>query len=164
MQLGIVSDTHGSVHNTLQAVTLLEQYDIVAVLHCGDIVSASIVPLFAEWPTHFVFGNCDADTADLRLAIEEAGQFCHGRFGSLELDGRNIAFLHSDDAARFHSIIASGEYDLVCYGHTHRHEFHHEGKTLVLNPGALYRASPHSFAVVDLQSMEVTHVPLPALD
>jgi len=163
MRLGVVSDTHGSVRNTLQAVTLLEQYDVSAVLHCGDIVSAGIVPLFTEWPTHFVFGNCDSETADLRLAMEEAGQFCHGRFGSLDLDGKRVAFLHGDDAERLRETIALGKYDLVCYGHTHRHEFHHEGDTLVLNPGALYRASPHSFAVVDLATMAVTHVPLGAL-
>ncbi|WP_437228343.1 metallophosphoesterase [Planctomicrobium sp. SH661] len=160
MNIGVVSDTHGSIPNTLQAVTLLSRYDVSAVLHCGDIVSAGIVPLFAEWPTHFVFGNCDSETRSLRVAIEEAGQTCHGRFGELELDGRKIALIHSDDASLFQQTIASQEYDLVCYGHTHRYEHHQEGKTLVLNPGALYRANPHSFAVVNLKTMKVTHVPL----
>ena len=34
------------------------------------------------------------------------------------------------------------------------------GETLVLNPGALYRANPHSIAVVELPSLEATIVPL----
>jgi predicted phosphodiesterase len=48
----------------------------------------------------------------------------------------------------------------VCYGHTHVAESHLEGRTLVLNPGALYRATPHSIATVDLQTMEATIVPV----
>jgi hypothetical protein len=30
----------------------------------------------------------------------------------------------------------------------------------VLNPGALYRANPHTIAVVDLATMEATIVPI----
>ncbi len=161
MLIGVVSDNHGSVPNTLQAVTLLGNSPVEVVIHCGDIVSASVIPYFAPWPTHFVFGNCDIDTASLRATIAEAGQTCHGRFGELELENRRIAFLHSDDHTRFQQTISSGIYDLVCYGHTHRYEHHRVGKTLVLNPGALYRANPLSFALVDLTTMEVTHVPLP---
>jgi len=164
MRIGVISDTHGSVPNIMQAVSLLEQQNVSVVLHCGDIVSAGTIPLFAEWPTHFVFGNCDIDLADLRLAIAEAGQTCHGRFGTLELDGRHIALIHSDDARRFQETIDSGLYDLVCYGHTHHYEHHRVGKTLVLNPGAVYRANPHSFAVVDLSTMQVTQVPFFAHD
>ncbi|WP_437187513.1 YfcE family phosphodiesterase [Planctomicrobium sp. SH668] len=160
MKIGVVSDTHGSIQNTLQAVTKLADYDLSAVLHCGDIVSAGIVPLFVEWPTHYVFGNCDTHTQDLRLAIQEAGHFCHGRFGELDLGGKKIAMLHGDDYSRFEETVNSGKYDLVCYGHTHRYEFHQVGPTLVLNPGALFRADPYTFAVVDLDSMQVTHVPL----
>jgi predicted phosphodiesterase len=48
----------------------------------------------------------------------------------------------------------------VCYGHTHQAEQHRVGKTLVLNPGALYRATPHSLALVDLEHLEATIVPI----
>jgi predicted phosphodiesterase len=48
----------------------------------------------------------------------------------------------------------------VCYGHTHKAEFHRVGKTLVLNPGALHRATPHSLAVVDLDTLDVVIVPV----
>ena len=53
-----------------------------------------------------------------------------------------IAFLHSDDNRLFRQTIESGQWDLVCYGHTHIAKQHREGKTLVLNPGAIYRANP----------------------
>lgn len=101
-----------------------------------------------------MFGNCDPETGELAEAIAAAGLTCHGRFGELELAGRKIAIIHSDDAQLFRATIAGGHFDLVSYGHTHEAESHHEGSTLVLNPGALYRANPHTLAVVDLKSME----------
>lgn len=161
MRIGIVSDTHGQLETTQAAVDRLKLLDVQAVLHCGDIGSLEVVPLFSSWPTHFVFGNVDHDEEELRREIETAGQTCHARFGDLQLGGRRIALLHSDDARRFHQVQRSGEYDLVCYGHTHCAEEHRDGSTLVLNPGALHRARPHSFAVVDLPLLHVEFVPLP---
>lgn len=160
MQLGIVSDTHGHVPYALEAVRMLESLDVKAVLHCGDIGSADIVGLFSPWPTHFVFGNVDYDEDDLRRAIVDAGQTCHGRFGRLELAGRKIAFLHGDDGALLRQAIASGEWDLVCHGHTHVARNSRQGETLVLNPGALYRANPHSIALVELPALEATIISL----
>ena len=161
MKIGVISDTHGHVGHAETALELLRKEHVAAVLHCGDIGSTDIIPLLADWPAHFVFGNVDHDHAELRNAIIDAGQTCHNRFGTLELEGRKLAFLHSDDGLLFRQTIRSGEYDLVCYGHTHEAEQHLVGPTLVLNPGALYRANPHSFAVVDLATMEARHINLP---
>ena len=49
---------------------------------------------------------------------------------------------------------------LVCYGHTHVAAIDRHGETLVVNPGAIYRADPHSVAVVDLPAVEATIVEL----
>jgi uncharacterized protein len=160
MRIGVISDTHGHVQNAQAAVRMLQSLEVAAVLHAGDIGSAAIPPLLAAWPTHFVFGNCDPDEGLLRASIEQAGLTCHGRFGDLVLAGRRLALIHSDDARLFRQVCTSGDYDLVCYGHTHSAEQHHEGKTLVLNPGALYRANPHSIAIVELGPLEATIVPL----
>ena len=160
MLIGVVSDTHGHKSHTLAAIRMLESCEVELVLHCGDIGSTAIVELFQQWPTHFVFGNVDDQPEQLRAAIVSAGQTCHDRFGELELAGRRIALLHSDDGRRFREAIESSRYDLVCYGHTHHAEQHRVGNTLVLNPGALYRAQPHSLALVDLATLEVTHVSL----
>lgn len=154
MRIGVISDTHGHAENTLAAVRMLQALEVEAVLHCGDIGSIQIPRLLSEWPAHFVFGNCDHDPDQLRSAIEQAGLACHGRFGDLDLGGRRIALIHSDDAKLFRRVCTSEEYDLVCYGHTHIAEQHRQGKTLILNPGALYRANPHTIATVDLATME----------
>jgi putative phosphoesterase len=160
VRLGIVSDTHGHVELTRPAVRMFESLDVQTVLHCGDIGSIAVVELFAKWPTHFVFGNCDADTDEFAAAIHRAGQSCHGMFADLTLDGVRVALLHSHDGRRFRQTINSGEYRLVCYGHTHVAAIERRGETVVLNPGAIYRANPHSVAVVDLPAVEPTIVEL----
>jgi uncharacterized protein len=160
VRLGIVSDSHGHVELTLPAVRMLESLEVDAVLHCGDIGSMDVVRLFTQWPTHFVFGNCDEEIDRFAVAIERADQRCHGLFGSLEFDGVRVALLHSHERWRFRNAIDSGEYQLVCYGHTHVAAIDRHGDTLVVNPGALYRANPHSIAVVDLPTVEATIVAL----
>jgi putative phosphoesterase len=157
MLLGVVSDTHGQATTARAAARMLESLEVEAVVHCGDVGSSQIPALFAQWPAHFVLGNVDYEP-EIRQAVEAAGLFFHARFADLQLDGRRIAVLHSDDARRFRETIASGQYDLVCYGHTHTAEQHREEKTLVLNPGALHRAKMHTVAIVDLQTMQATIV------
>lgn len=158
--VGVVSDTHGHVENTRSAARMLEAFVVDAVIHCGDIGGPEIVRQFAAWPTHFVLGNVDHDEDELREAIERAGQTFHDRFGSLELAGRRIAFLHGDDGRRLAATIDEGTWDLVCSGHTHVAAQSLHGRTLALNPGALYRARSHTIAVVELPAVVATHVPV----
>ena len=160
MRLGIISDTHGHVEHTRPAVRMLESLDVDVVLHCGDVGSIAVVEMLAAWPAHFVFGNCDSDLANFAAAIEKLGQTCHGQFGDLEFDGVRVALLHSHDGRRFRETINGGEYRLVCYGHTHVAAMDRRGPTLVLNPGAIYRANPHSIAIVDLPAVEATIIEL----
>jgi predicted phosphodiesterase len=192
MLLAVISDTHGHVEYTRQAVSMLQSLAVDRVIHCGDIGSPDIPPLLAAWPVDYVLGNVDREVEALREAIEVIASRgresfsanpatlgkqprpkktpdpfpalvqhrLHGRFGSLELEGRKIAFLHSDDERLFRETISSGEWDLVCYGHTHKPEVHREGATFVLNPGALYRAARHTIAVVELPQLEIRHVAL----
>ncbi len=159
-RLGVVSDTHGNIESTRAALRLLSTQEVAAVIHCGDIGSAEVVSLFACSPAHFVFGNVDSNEGELSQAIEAAGHTCHGRLGNLEIDGRKIAFLHSDDRDLFEETIESDLWDLVCYGHTHVPEQHRVGRTLVLNPGALYRARPRTIAIVDLENLSAVHFPV----
>jgi putative phosphoesterase len=160
MRLGIISDTHGKVDLTRLAVRMLESLEVHTVLHCGDVGSLAVVELFAAWPTHFVFGNCDYDHAEFAAGIKQAGQTCHGLFGDLEFEGVRVALLHSHERRRFREAIESGDYRLVCYGHTHIAAVDHHGETVVLNPGAIYRATPHSIAIVDLPAVQATIVEL----
>lgn len=162
MRIAVLSDTHGHVGHCREAVHLLEQLDVQTVLHCGDIGSAAVVDLLSGWPAHFVFGNCDADLETLSAVIARAGLVCHGWFADLKLAGRRIAMTYGHLPRLLTEAEQSGQFDLVCYGHTHRAEEHWQGQTLVLNPGALYRARPRSFAIVDLARLAVERFTLPA--
>ncbi len=157
MRIGVLSDTHGDIARTEQAACIFERWRVEQVVHCGDIGSAEVVWLLEAWPTHFVFGNVD-NASRLEREIHEAGKTAHGRFGALELEGRQIAFLHGDDRRLLGATIQSGRWDLVCCGHTHVAESYWQGSTLVLNPGAVHRSGRPSVAVVELPGLAVTPV------
>jgi predicted phosphodiesterase len=69
-----------------------------------------------------------------------------------------IAFLHGDDHRTMRDVEQSGYYDFLFYGHTHQAEEHRTGPTRVINPGALHRARPKTFVVLDLGRREVESV------
>lgn len=162
MRIAVLSDTHGKPEPTRAALEMIRPHSVEAILHCGDIGSAELVELFADWPAHFVFGNVDEDRGVFRKAIAEQGQHCHDTFADLTLARIRIAMLHGDDRPRLRETIDSQKWDLVCYGHTHKPETRRDGSTLVLNPGALYRARPRTFAIVQLPSLDVEFLELPA--
>ena len=157
MLIAVVSDTHSRYHTVEKAVTLIEERKAQAVLHCGDIEDAETVWLFPKG-THFVYGNCDGQRHSLRQAAADAGMTLHEPFGSVELAGKRLAFVHADDRRLLDRLEASGEYDYLFYGHTHQAEEHQTGRTRVINPGALHRARPKTFIVLDLESGEVESV------
>lgn len=160
MYLGIISDTHGDVRRTFDAILAFKEWNVSRIIHCGDIGTTEVVRLFREIPTDFVLGNCDGSGEVLREAILQTGQTCHGVFGSMTLADKKIAFLHGHQQQRFDREIESGHWDLICYGHTHHAEFSLVGKTYCVNPGALYRVATPSVAVIRLPEMELTKVPL----
>ncbi len=159
--IGVISDTHGHIVNTRRAVRMFESMQVQQVLHCGDIGSPEIPPLFDAWPTHYVLGNVDGGGGGALLeSIQAAGGTCYGRFGDLTIGRRRIVLLHGDDERRLHEVAHSGDWDLICTGHTHTARQAWEGRTLILNPGALVRAWPISVAVVELHDLTATIIPL----
>ena len=54
-----------------------------------------------------------------------------------------------------HDLEVSGAFDFLFYGHTHKAEEHRTGPTRVINPGALHRANPKTFVVLDLATRAV---------
>jgi putative phosphoesterase len=158
MRLAILSDTHSNDRNVAAALKLIEKAGVDAVLHCGDITEASTVHLFEGKPAHFVLGNCDYDPEAIDRAVKEIGGTFHGRFAALELAGKHIAMIHGDDHKRMQDKIAGGRFDYLFYGHTHQAEQHRAGPTLVVNPGALHRAHPKTFVILDLVAGTVESV------
>jgi uncharacterized protein len=158
MKIGIVSDSHGRRPAVRLALGELRKQGVHTVLHCGDIDDAETVRLFRGFAAHFVFGNCDGDREGLRQAMEEIGATLHENFGSVELEGVKIAFVHGDDSGLLRDLERAAYYDFLFYGHTHSAEEHRTGPTRVVNPGALHRARPKSFVVLDLATRAVETV------
>ena len=158
MKIGVLSDTHGRVEATRAAIRLLRERGVELILHCGDIDSPATVRLFTDVATHFTFGNWDLKTTRLRSAMREIGADCCPEFGQLELAGKRIVWLHGHVRGQRERLEVSQHWDFVFYGHSHKAEAHRSGRTLVLNPGALHRASVKTVAVVDLHSCEWEHV------
>jgi uncharacterized protein len=154
MRIGIVSDTHSRYATVETVVKMLRRHGVSCVLHCGDIEDADTVWLFEDLPTHFVFGNCDTERASLRQAIYGIDGTLQEPFGSLEMEERKIAWVHGDDKRLLRDIENSGHFDFLFYGHTHHAEQHRTGPTQVINPGALHRARPKTFVVLDLVTGE----------
>jgi uncharacterized protein len=156
MKIGVISDTHGEIVLTKQAVGVFDNFQVELILHCGDI-GLKVVPLFVGHRVHFVPGNMD-DADAVRCAISEGEHTLHEQPGTLTVRDCRIAFLHGHDIKLLYHTIHSGHWDLVCHGHTHIASSNREGETLVVNPGALVRTATPSVAVVDLPSLEVTEV------
>jgi len=155
MKLGVLSDSHGRVDTVTNALAEFRSRGVELVIHCGDIDNAETVRAFAGWTCHFVFGNCDGDRAGIRRAVEAIGGTMHEPFGHLELAGKQIAWLHGDDARLKHDLEMSEHYDYLFYGHTHVAEQHLVGDTVVINPGALFRTRQKTCLLLDLPRGDV---------
>jgi uncharacterized protein len=148
MRIAVVSDTHSRYATVEAALKLIEERRVERILHCGDIEDADTVWLFPG-TTHFVFGNCDSERQSIRQAIYGVGATLHEPFGNLIADEANIAFTHGDDKRLFRQLEESDKYDYLFYGHTHVAAEHRTGRTRVINPGALHRANPKTFLILD---------------
>ena len=137
MKVAILSDSHDNVRLLERALDAVNRCECEVLLHCGDLVAPFIVAQIAQsfaGQIHIVEGNNDGDG---RLQQQVASGFrhvsLHGPYAELEIEGRRVALIHYPEPAR--RIAQSGVFDLVCYGHDHRHHRERVGDCLLVNPG-----------------------------
>lgn len=133
MKLGLLADSHDHCDRLRQAVSLLRDRGVEAVLHAGDFIAPFTIPILGELdcPVHAVFGNNDGERVGLTRRFEGVGEVSE-RPRELELGGRSILLCH--EPFGLDSMGRKSPFDLIVYGHTHRHEIR-RGETLVVNPG-----------------------------
>jgi hypothetical protein len=166
MILGILSDTHGNAARTATAARLLLSHDVETVIHCGDIGGETVLtelltafdPL--DIPVYCVEGNVDHGDIAIRNFPANTTVMLLGTFGELTLAGKRMAIAHGDDLIRFQIAVRCNEYDYVFTGHTHERNDRREGKTRIINPGAVYRAQEPGVAVLDTLRDELEYLPL----
>jgi putative phosphoesterase len=162
MKLAVLSDSHDNIWKLDQAIPHLSRAD--AVVHCGDLCSPFMIKRLAEGaenrPVHVVWGNNDGDQFRInRVAKGYEHVHLHGDLAALDLEGVKVAVNHYPEIAR--GLAASGEYDLVCFGHNHTQGQERVGDCLLLNPGELMGMKGVStIAIVDLQTLKATIVEL----
>lgn len=155
-KIGLMADSHGRVTTTRQAVELLIGHGATTLVHLGDVGSLQVLDeLVAANPqgggfveSHVVFGNCDWDTTALGRYATDLGLKVGHPVGTLSFGGRDLAFLHGHDTRAMAKILARGV-QWLCHGHSHCQRDERSGKTRIINPGALFRAHPHSVALLE---------------
>ena len=141
MRIAVLSDIHDNVWRLASALEALRGAD--AMICCGDLCSPFIVHQLGRGfrgPIHIVFGNNDGDLYRIANNARRYEQIqIHGEFFRGEFEGCRVAANHYDNIGR--AIAASGEFEVVCYGHNHVYEVARIGPTLAINPGAIMGAT-----------------------
>jgi len=95
-----------------------------------------------------VFGNTDWDAEALADYAEDLGVTVDHPLGRLALPDGELAFCHGHQPDDMQKALAE-QVRYLCHGHTHRTLDTREGSTRIINPGALFRASDYTVALLD---------------
>ena len=161
MKLCIVSDSHDRAEALAQAVRAAAAEGAQAVIHCGDLIGVNTLRRAAEAgiPMHVIHGNNLGDPVALQNFSRkpENRVHYHGPDARLELAGRRIFVVHYPEYG--HAMACTGDWDLVCCGHSHRAETRKVsnvkgGETWLVNPGTVAGLSaPATWVLGDLAAM-----------
>jgi len=161
MKIAIFSDSHDHVWNLRRAVEQVAEAGVQEIIHCGDLVSPFLMEEFDRFQgqLHLIYGNNMGDPELLNMRIQERKDKVtfHGWIGERTYGKYSVGFIHDPRLAM--KLARTGDYDLVCFGHTHLWHLEKIRQTTLLNPGAILgNKEPAGWALVDTDSMEVEHV------
>lgn len=170
IKLGLLSDTHGRAEIARDAVEMLLDHGADILIHLGDVGTVAVIDALAAVrpgthqpiESHLVFGNCDWESKPLAKYARGLGVTVHEPAGELLIDDKRVAFTHGHlHAVMDHAI--GNRVDYLLHGHTHLQADDVVRQTRVINPGALFRASRHTVALLtpgtgELQVLEVASV------
>lgn len=160
MKLAILSDSHDNVWALKSAMPRLAAADVA--LHCGDLCSPFMLKELGQGmrdkPVHVVWGNNEGDILLMtRIVAQFPNLTLHGALAELEFEGVRLALNHYPDIAR--GLAASGQYELVCFGHSHIASLVKVGECQLLNPGEMMGLmGPRTFALFDTATRAVEFV------
>ncbi len=163
MILAVMSDTHDHIWNARKALEFVKERGAEAIIHCGDFIAPFMLKELdqAEIPVHGVFGNNDGDQYLLtKMSLTEFPNITlYGLMGELKFADFKVAFTHYRAVAD--GLAASGQFDLVCFGHSHEAFLGKTGKTEILNPGEVMgKDGSPGFYMVDTLAKEFEPISL----
>lgn len=163
MKIAILSDIHDNLDALARALDAAKGCE--ALICCGDLNSPFVVKALGSGfsgPQHIVFGNNDADRFRITTIARDFSHInLHGEYVELELGGLSFSVNHFDNIGR--ALAAGGQFDVVCFGHNHRHEVAQNSFTTLINPGEIYgRLSGEStFVIFETATREASLITLP---
>ena len=141
MKIGIISDTHGLLRP--EVISALNGCE--AILHAGDVCRQEILDELGKIARVYVVrGNNDKEWAEHIPFVLD-----------FEIAGLRVFMTHKksdlpDDLS---------PYDLVVFGHSHKFEESHRGKTLLFNPGSCGPRrfnQPITLAILEIVDRNIT--------
>lgn len=163
MHIGILSDSHGRAKITARAIDELEARGAELLIHLGDVETDAVIDELAGHPVRLVFGNCDWDLSSLTRYARNLEIIVDHPMGRLEIEGKHIAFTHGHLGQLMEEALNDGV-DYLLHGHTHELSDTKVGATRVINPGALFRASRYTCALLDPRANALTIIEIPSMN
>ncbi len=164
MKLAVLSDSHDHMNNILKAVSIINQRNVDALIHCGDYVAPFVKRWFDKLNNSIkknfygVFGNNDGEKLFLKQNLGQICEFAeNGNEMILELGGKRIFVSHMPKQKTIEALANSGHFDIILSGHTHSLSNKKlENGILIVNPGELcgYLTGKATFAIIDTDKME----------
>jgi len=161
MQIAILSDTHNHLANLQKALRIIEDENIQTVIHCGDVTTTETLALLSPCKVILTYGNGDFSSGEMRntLLRVNPGSYAGSVFQG-EIDGLMIAVTHGHHLSQFQNLINSQQFDWIFFGHSHRREDRLQGRTRLVNPGALggLHKEERSFCILDTQTRQIRFI------
>jgi len=163
--VGVVSDSHDSLHALKKAVQELLEHRVELIIHLGDIVSPFVVKQLAEvtrnTPVTAVKGNNDGDVYQLTMLFNKYGWLFYSEPSVIEVEGRRFLLMHGyggidQTEALAKALLKSLDVNGVLFGHTHRYVLENVGEKILLNPGEIcgYLTGKSTYAVLDTSTLK----------
>ncbi len=153
MKIAIISDVHNNTTNLQKVLVYCKQNEIKTIICCGDLASMETLDYLNDnfsGEIYYCFGNMDDDQIkNYNFEAKYKNTWIYKNYGEADFGSpasKIVAFVHYPDTAR--KLAASGKYNFVFYGHTHKPWEEINNNCKVLNPGNVAgEIYPPTFAV-----------------
>lgn len=163
MIVAVMSDSHDNIWNLRKALDVIKSENAGMIIHCGDFVAPFMAKELNETgiPIHGVFGNNDGDQYLLtKFSLTTMTNITfHGLVGQVDIGDVKVAFTHEGVVGK--ALAFGGNFNLVCFGHSHEYFLENIGPTILLNPGEIMgKDGRPGFCLVDTDTAEIQRVEL----
>jgi putative phosphoesterase len=164
MRIGVLSDTHDNLDNTIYVLNKFREREIGTLIHCGDLTSLQMVPYYEGFRVIYTTGNMDYTTGAIEARFKRMRTDNYvGLIFRGNLDGVSVAATHSHIHGKVMDLVREKRFKYIFHGHSHQRRDEIVRGVRIINPGALdglNKGSP-SFCIVDLKEEDVQFFTIP---